>query len=91
MTAHADPADALRGAHRSMTQGGGWTQKSLVVIQAALSLVLLCAAGLLTQSLRNMQRQEFGFEIANRYIMHHRSGDGGSYSGADSRVFSATA
>ena len=70
MTARADPADALRGAHRSTTQGGGWAQKSLVVVQASLSLVLLCAAGLLTQSLRNMQRQDFGFDIANRYIMH---------------------
>jgi predicted permease len=64
-----DPADALRGTHRSTTSGG-WTQKSLVVAQAALSLVLLCAAGLLTQSLRNMQRQDFGFEVANRYILH---------------------
>jgi putative ABC transport system permease protein len=70
MTAHADPADALRGAHRSTTQKGGWTQRSLVVVQAALSLVLLCAAALLTQSLRNMQHQTFGFEIANRYVMH---------------------
>ena len=70
MMAHADPADALRGAHRSTPHAVGWTQKSLVVVQAALSLVLLCAAGLLTQSLRNMHRQSFGFEIANRYILH---------------------
>ena len=42
----------------------------LVVAQAALSLVLLCTAGLLTQSLRNMQHQSFGFEVANRYILH---------------------
>ena len=71
MTATADPADALRGANRSTGgRSGGWTQKSLVVAQAALSLVLLCAAGLLTQSLRNMQRQHFGFETANRYILH---------------------
>jgi predicted permease len=40
------------------------------VTQAALSLVLLCAAGLLTQSLRNMQQQNFGFDITNRYILH---------------------
>jgi predicted permease len=40
------------------------------VAQAALSLVLLCAAGLLTQSLRNMQHQHFGFETPNRYISH---------------------
>jgi predicted permease len=70
MTATANPADALRGANRSTGQSVGWTQKSLVVGQAALSLVLLCAAGLLIQSLRNIQRQDFGFETANRYILH---------------------
>ena len=70
LTAHTDPADALRGAHRSTSRGGGWTQKSLVVAQAALSLVLLCAAGFLIQSLRNMQGQHFGFETPNRYIVH---------------------
>ena len=70
MTANADPADALRGANRSTGRSRHWTQKSLVVAQAALSLVLLCAAGLLTQSLRNMQNQKFGFETPNRYILH---------------------
>src|SRR5579859_2296249 len=70
MMAKADPADALRGAHRSTEHSHGWTQRSLVVAQAALSLVLLCAAGLLTESLRNMERQHFGFETTNRYILH---------------------
>ncbi|HLW87348.1 MAG TPA: ABC transporter permease [Terriglobales bacterium] len=70
ITANADPADALRGANRSTAQGGSWTQKSLVVLQAALSLVLLCAAGLLTQSLRNLHNQHFGFETPNRYLLH---------------------
>jgi putative ABC transport system permease protein len=70
ITAHTAPADALRGAGRATRHTGGWTQKSLVVAQAALSLVLLSAAGLLTQSLRNMQNQNFGFETAGRYILH---------------------
>lgn len=70
MTANADPADALRGANRAIGRQRSWTQKSLVVAQAALSLILLCAAGLLTQSLRNMQHQHFGFDTPNRYIMH---------------------
>ena len=70
ITANAAPADALRGAGRSSGSSGGWTQKSLVIAQAALSLVLLSAAGLLTQSLRNMQGQHFGFETPNRYIVH---------------------
>jgi predicted permease len=70
MTANADPAEALRGANRSTAQGSSWTQKSLVVLQAALSLVLLCAAGLLMQSLRNTHNQHFGFETANRCLLH---------------------
>ena len=70
MTTHADPADALRGAHRSTQPAASWTQRSLVVAQAALSLVLLCAAGLLTESLRNMHHQDFGFDVADRYVLH---------------------
>jgi len=70
LTAHANPIDALRGANRSTGQGSSITQKGLVVVQAAVSLVLLCAAGLLTQSLRNMQHQKFGFDMNNRYIVH---------------------
>ncbi|HEY0702106.1 MAG TPA: ABC transporter permease [Candidatus Acidoferrales bacterium] len=70
ITAKAAPADALRGAGRGNTGHAGWAQKSLVIAQAALSLVLLSAAGLLTQSLRNMHAQSFGFETPNRYIVH---------------------
>jgi putative ABC transport system permease protein len=70
MTARADPADALRGANRSTGRSRSWTQKSLVVAQAAMSLVLLAAAALLTQSLKNIQHQNFGFETPNRYILH---------------------
>jgi predicted permease len=70
ITAKAAPADALRGAGRGNTGRAGWAQKSLVIAQAALSLVLLSAAGLLTQSLRNMQNQSFGFDTTNRYIAH---------------------
>lgn len=69
-TATADPAEALHGANRSTGGSGTWAQKALVIAQAALSLVLLCAAGLLTQSLRNMQNQQFGFDTQGRYILH---------------------
>ena len=70
LSSKANPVEALRGANRSTANHGGWGQKSLVVIQAALSLVLLCAAGLLARSLSNMQHQDFGFVSANRYILH---------------------
>jgi predicted permease len=70
LTSKSNPVEALRGANRSTANHGGWGQKSLVVVQAALSLVLLCAAGLLARSLSNMQHQDFGFVTANRYILH---------------------
>ena len=70
LTSKTNPVEALRGANRSTANHGGWGQKSLVVVQAALSLVLLCAAGLLARSLSNMQHQDFGFVTANRSILH---------------------
>jgi predicted permease len=66
----ANPVEALRGANRSTGRNSGWGQRSLVIAQAALSLVLLCAAGLLTRSLTNLQHQHFGFDTTNRYIAH---------------------
>ena len=68
MTSHADPVEALRGANRSVGGGRSWAQKSLVIAQATMSLVLLSAAALLAQSLRNLQHQNFGFETQDRFI-----------------------
>ena len=68
MTSHADPVEALRGANRSVGSSRSWVQKSLVIAQAAMSLVLLSTAALLGRSLRNLQHQNFGFETEGRYI-----------------------
>jgi putative ABC transport system permease protein len=68
VTSHADPVEALRGANRSVGGQRSWAQKSLVIGQAAMSLVLLSAAALLGQSLRNLEHQNFGFETQGRYI-----------------------
>jgi predicted permease len=70
MTAKANPAEAMRGANRSTGRNTAWGRKALVVVQAVVSLVLLCAAGLLTRSLNNMQHRDFGFDTRNRYILH---------------------
>ncbi len=70
MTANTNPAEVLQGAGRSSGRKATWGQKALVVVQAALSLALLCAAGLLTRSLNNMQHRNFGFDTTNRYILH---------------------
>lgn len=68
ITSKIDPADALRGANRAVGAGRNWVQKSLVIGQVAVSLVLLSAAALLGRSLRNLEHQNFGFETEGRYI-----------------------
>jgi putative ABC transport system permease protein len=68
MTSHADPIEALRGANRSVGGHRSWAQRSLVIGQVAMSLVLLSAAALLGRSLRNLEHQNFGFETEGRYI-----------------------
>ena len=68
LASHTDPADALRGSSR-VVRDAALPQRSLVVFQAALLLVLLNVAGLLTQSLRNLDRQPLGFETDGRLIV----------------------
>ena len=66
---HSDPAESLRGVNRSTKDHATLPQKLLVIAQAAMSLGLLACAGLLTQSLLNLQHQDFGFETENRVIV----------------------
>jgi predicted permease len=67
---HADPSEAMRGAGRSSGDHSSLARRSLVVFQVALSAVLLVAAGLLTESLRHVQGQQFGFVTQGRLIVH---------------------
>jgi predicted permease len=67
VSSQAQPAEPLRGA--GTRDHSALPQKSLVVLQTALSLVLLVGAGLLTRSLRNLQTQSFGFETQGRLIV----------------------
>ena len=64
----ADPMDALRGASRSTARTDSLPRKTLVVLQAALSLVLLTVAGLLTVALQGLENQNFGFELDRRMV-----------------------
>jgi predicted permease len=70
ITSHSDPAEALRGVNRSTRDRGALPQKGLIVFQAALSLVMLVSAGLLTRTLRNLEHQNFGIQTDNRYVLH---------------------
>ncbi len=69
IASRSDPADALRGAGRSTRDRVSLAQKPLVILQVAFSMVLLIGAGLLTQSLRNLENQHFGFVTQGRLIV----------------------
>ena len=66
----AQPAEVLRGVNRATRDHSGISQKALVVLQAALSIVLLAGAILLGRSLANLENQNFGVQTANRYVLH---------------------
>jgi macrolide transport system ATP-binding/permease protein len=70
IAANAEPMDALRSGSRTMTTGASLLQRGLVVLQAALSLVLLVGAGLFSQSLSKLQSTDMKLQSKNRYIVH---------------------
>jgi predicted permease len=70
LSSHAQPAEVLRGVNRSTRDRSSLPQKVLVVFQAALSVVLLAGAILMTRSLGNLQHQNFGIQTTNRYVFH---------------------
>jgi macrolide transport system ATP-binding/permease protein len=67
---HAQPAEVLRGVNRTTRDRSSLPQQTLVILQAALSIVLLAGAILMTKSLGNLQNQNFGVVTDNRYVMH---------------------
>jgi predicted permease len=70
LSSHTQPAEALRGAGRGTRDRSSIPQKALVVLQVALSLVLLAGSILMTKSLANLQNQNLGLATANRYVVH---------------------
>jgi predicted permease len=65
-SARTNAAVVMHGVGRSTRDSRALPQKALVVVQAALSVVLLTGAGLLTRSMMKMEHQNFGFETERR-------------------------
>ena len=69
MMSRTPPLEALSGVGRSGQQRAFVPRRSLVVVQVALSFVLLAGAGLLSASLGRLERQPLGFEPEDRVVV----------------------
>ncbi len=64
-----DPVEALRGAGRSTRDQSSFARKALLVVQVALSVVLVAGATMLGRSLNKLEHQEFGFRTDGRVVV----------------------
>jgi predicted permease len=66
-SSHAQPAEALRGTNTASRDRSSLPQRMLVILQLAMSVILLSSTFLLTRSLMNLEHQNFGIETTRRY------------------------
>jgi len=64
----ADPANGMQGANRARVSHNSRSQKVLVAIQAAVSLVLLAVAGLVSESLIHLEKADLGFRPQGQVV-----------------------
>jgi predicted permease len=69
LATRTDPIDALRGAGRSTGDHSSFARKALLIVQAALSVVLVAGSTMLARSLGNLESQDFGFTIEGRVLV----------------------
>src|SRR6266851_622693 len=66
LATRTDPAEALRGSGRGTQDRSSFARKALLVVQAALSVVLVAGATMLSRSLNKLEHQDFGYQVQNR-------------------------
>ncbi|HUB32365.1 MAG TPA: ABC transporter permease [Bryobacteraceae bacterium] len=64
-----DPAEALHGAGRTTADHSGFARKLLLIVQAALSVVLVAGATMLARSLDKLEHQDFGYRTDGRVVV----------------------
>jgi len=64
-----DPVEALRGAGRSTVDQSSFARKALLVVQAALSVVLVAGSTMLARSLNKLEHQNFGYQTEGRVVV----------------------
>jgi predicted permease len=64
-----DPIEALRGSGRTAGDRASFARKTLLVVQATLSVVLVAGSTMLGRSLGNLEGQDFGFDRDGRVLV----------------------
>lgn len=68
-SSHAKAIEAFRASNRTAGDRSSLPQRALVVVQVALSVILLSGAFLMGRSLMNLEHQNLGIATANRYVL----------------------
>ena len=82
-----DPADALRGGRSALGPSRGRLQQIFVVVQLALSIVLVVAAGLSIESVRRLEELPLGFDERGALDVHRHAADAEVRGGGRARAF----
>src|ERR1700726_192163 len=69
LATRTDPAEALRGSGRGTRDRSSFARKALLVVQAALSVVLVAGATMLARSLNKLEHQDFGYQVQGRVVV----------------------
>jgi predicted permease len=64
-----NPAEALHGAGRSTSDHSSFARQGLLIVQAAVSVVLVAGATMLGRSLNKLEHQDFGYRVQGRVLV----------------------
>ncbi|HTW47954.1 MAG TPA: ABC transporter permease, partial [Acidobacteriaceae bacterium] len=67
VSSNSQPAETSRGTNQASRDHASLPQRTLLIFQFALSIVLLTSAFLATRSLSNLEDQQMGIDTADRY------------------------
>jgi predicted permease len=63
------PAEALHGSGRGNSDRSSVARKTLLIVQATLSVVLVAGATMLGRSLNKLEHQDFGYKLQDRVVV----------------------
>ncbi len=69
LATRTSPLEALRGVGRSTSDHSSFARRALLIVQAALSVVLVAGATMLSRSLDKLEHQRFGFATEGRVVV----------------------